>query len=132
MEEQKIDKEVFDTFFRENYCAVDYASIKNDFEEIAERGLEEMFIDNADISRITRKNFIVYMRGEIYGEFEAVIEEAFDSLNPEITDAVIDLSVSAEDVGEITTLYWNTCEELLKQFLGTLFDQKIGKMLEEC
>jgi hypothetical protein len=72
------------------------------------------------------------MRGNVYGEFEDVIEEAFDSLNPEITDAVIDLSVSAEDAGEITTLYWNTCENLLKAFLGTLYDRKISKMLEEC
>jgi hypothetical protein len=132
MEEQKIDKEVFDAFFRENYCALDYADIKSDFEEIAERGLEELFIDSADISKITKKNFIVYMRGNVYGEFEDVIEEAFDSLNPEITDVVIDLSVSSEDAGEITTLYWNTCEDLLKAFLGTLYDRKISKMLEEC
>ena len=33
--EQKIDKEVFDKFFTESYCPVEYATVKNQFEEIA-------------------------------------------------------------------------------------------------
>lgn len=32
--EQKIDKEVFDTFFRENYVPVDYATVREEFYEI--------------------------------------------------------------------------------------------------
>lgn len=131
MAEEKIDKEVFDTFFRENYCTLDYANIKNNFEAIAERGLEALFSDDADIAKITEKNFIVYMRGDTYCEFEAIVEETFDSLNPEITDAVMDLSVSLEDADEVTAIYWNTCEELLKKFLGVLFEKRIRKMLEE-
>lgn len=132
MQDGVIDREVFDTFFHENYCALDYADIKNDFEEIADRGLEELFIDSADITKITKKNFIVYMRGDVYGEFESIIEEAVDSLNPEIADAVMDLSSATDEAGEITSVYWDTCEELLKKFLKTLFDRKIQKMLEEC
>ncbi len=131
MAEEKIDKEVFDTFFKENYCTLDYASIKNDFEAIAERGVEAIFSDDADISKITGKNFIVYMRGDTYCEFEEIVEETFDSLNPEITDAVMDLSVSLEDADEVTAIYWDTCEELLKNFLGILFEKRIRKMLEE-
>ena len=33
MAENIVDKEVFDTFFRENYCEVDYNSVRSDFEE---------------------------------------------------------------------------------------------------
>ena len=35
---EKIDKEVFDKFFTENYCVVDYTTVKETFEEIAEAG----------------------------------------------------------------------------------------------
>ena len=29
--EQKIDKEVFDTFFKESYCPVEYKNVKAEF-----------------------------------------------------------------------------------------------------
>ena len=32
--EQKIDKEVFDKFFTESYCPVDYTTVKEEFEQI--------------------------------------------------------------------------------------------------
>ena len=40
MQNEKIDKEVFDTFFRENYVPVEYKNIKAEFEEIAAIGNE--------------------------------------------------------------------------------------------
>ena len=36
--EQKIDKEVFDKFFTESYCPVDYTTVKEEFEQIASVG----------------------------------------------------------------------------------------------
>ena len=35
---EKIHKEVFDKFFTENYCVVDYTTVKETFEESAEAG----------------------------------------------------------------------------------------------
>ena len=34
---EKIDKEVFDKFFTESYCEVDYATVKESFEEFLVR-----------------------------------------------------------------------------------------------
>ncbi len=125
-----IDKEVFDTFFKESYCTVEYGMVKEDFEEIASRGLEELFADETDITKLTDKNFIVYMRGDTYSEFEEIVEETFDDLNPEILDAVMDISVSMDNCDEITAVYWETKENLLKHFLKTLYAQKIKGMIE--
>ena len=125
-----IDKEVFDTFFHENYCKVDYENVKQDFEEVIRCDVEELFIDTTDFSKITKKNFIVYLRSYVYGEFEAIMEEVFDSLNSEIADAVMDVSTTMEKQDEITAVYWNTMEELLKKFLGQLFDEKIEAMIK--
>ena len=129
---QLIDKEVFDTFFRENYCEIEYENVKSDFEEIAARGLEELFTDDTDITRVNEKNFIIYLRSYTYGEFEAILEEVFDSLNPEILDAVMDISDTMEEQAEITAIYWDTCENLLKTFLKELYRTKISKMIENC
>lgn len=125
-----IDKEVFDTFFKESYCTVEYGMVKEDFEEIASRGLEELFADETDITKLTDKNFIVYMRGDTYSEFEEIVEETFDDLNPEILDAVMDISVSMDNCDEITAVYWETKETLLKHFLKTLYAQKIKGMID--
>lgn len=125
-----IDKEVFDTFFHESYCKVDYENVRTDFEEVVNGELTDLFIDTADFAKITKKNFIVYLRSYIYGEFEAITEEVFDSLNPEIVDAVMDISSTMENQDEITSIYWNTMEELLKNFLGQLFDEKIDAMIK--
>ena len=36
--EQQIDKEVFDKFFEESYCVVEYENVKEEFEEVASAG----------------------------------------------------------------------------------------------
>lgn len=130
MAENIVDKEVFDTFFKENYCEVDYKSIKNDFEEVTEGGLDWLFTDGTDYKKLTEKNFIIYLRSAAYGEFEAIVEEAFDAINPEIMDAVMDISMTTENEDEITAVYWDTCDALLKKFLKELFRTKICKMLQ--
>ena len=60
-----IDKEVFDTFFRESYCELEYAQVKTDFEEIADRGLDELFAQDTDYSKLTEKNFLRANNGRI-------------------------------------------------------------------
>lgn len=54
------------------------------------------------------------------------MEDAFEMLNPEITDAVMDISMSMEREDEITAVYWKTLEDLLKQFLKQLYAEKFA------
>lgn len=133
MAEEKaiVDEEVFRTFFRESYCTVDYAMVKEEFEEVAEGGLSALYAEDTDFSKVNEKTFIVYMRGDAYTEFETIVEETFDALNPEILDAVMDVSTTMEDCDEITEIYWETKSDLLKTFLRTLYSQKIKQMIEE-
>ena len=37
---EKIDKEVFDKFFTESYCMVDYETVKEEFEALASAGFD--------------------------------------------------------------------------------------------
>lgn len=121
--EPKIDKEVFDTFFRENYVPVDYATVREEFYEIT-ADKEEVFSEELEDKPLTEKNFILYMRSDIYCQLEGCVEDAFEMLNPEITDAVMDISMSMEREDEITAVYWKTLEDLLKQFLKQLYAEK--------
>lgn len=123
--EQKIDKEVFDTFFRENYVPVDYATVREEFYEIT-ADKEEVFSEELEDKPLTEKNFILYMRSDIYCQLEGCMEDAFEMLNPEITDAVMDISMSMEREDEITAVYWKTLEDLLKQFLKQLYAEKFA------
>ena len=59
--EQKIDKEVFDTFFRESYVPVDYATVREEFYEIT-ADKEEVFSEELEDKPLTEKNFILYAR----------------------------------------------------------------------
>ena len=110
--EQKIDKEVFDKFFTESYCPVDYTTVKEEFEQIASVG--------------NRENFILYLTSEAYCDFEAAVQEAMDDLNPEILDAVMDVTENTPDGDEITEKYWDTQRTLLKEFLEQLYDKVIS------
>jgi hypothetical protein len=126
METQKIDKEVFDKFFEESYCELDYASVKEEFEEIAAIG-NDIFTGSYEARNLNRDNFILYMTSEAYCDFEAVVQEAFDDINPEILDAVIDLSETQDDGDEVTEKYWDTQRELVHDFLLKLYDDVISK-----
>lgn len=121
----KIDKEVFDTFFHESYCPLEYKQVKNDFEQTAAAG-SDLFTEDCDLTGLTRENFILYLTNDAYCEFESIVEEAFETLNPEIVDAVMDLSLTIPNADEITQQYWSTCEELLHRFLLRLYDEKLS------
>jgi hypothetical protein len=125
------DTEVFHTFFKENYCEIEYRVVRREFLALAERGLDALFADNTDFSKITRKNFVLYLRNEMYCDFEAIVVETFDAVNSEIADAVMDVSLNLEREDEITEVYWETCDSLLKDFLAQLYDEKIAGMIAE-
>ena len=123
--EPKIDKEVFDKFFTESYCQVEYATVKEEFEEIAAAG-NDIFTGSYEARNLNRENFILYLTSEAYCDFEAVVQEAMDDLNPEILDAVMDVTESQPDGDEITEKYWETQRELLNDFLKQLYDDVIS------
>ncbi len=125
MERQMIDREVFETFFRENYVPVEYKNIKAEFEEIAAAG-NDIFTENYQARNLNRDNFILYLTNDAYCAFEAVVEEALDDLNPEIVDAVMDVTATMPNGDEITEKYWSAGEELLKEFLCQLYDETIS------
>ena len=95
---EKIRKEVFDKFFTESYCPVEYETVRREFEEIASIG-NDLFADG---------------------------QEAMDDLNPEILDAVMDVTQSQPDGDEITERYWETGRKLLREFLLQLYDEVIA------
>lgn len=63
--EQKIDKEVFDKFFTESYCPVDYTTVKEEFEQIASVG-NDIFTGSYEARNLNRENFILYLTSEAY------------------------------------------------------------------
>ena len=115
--EPKIDKEVFDKFFTESYCPVEYATVKAG---------NDIFTGSYEARNLNRENFILYLTSEAYCDFEAVVQEAMDDLNPEILDAVMDVTESQPDGDEITEKYWETQRELLNDFLKQLYDDVIS------
>lgn len=124
--ENQIDKEVFDKFFTESYCAVDYETVKEEFEAIASVG-NDIFTGSYESRNLNRENFILYLTSESYCDFEAAVQEAIDDLNPEILDAVMDVTEAQPDGDEITEKYWETQRTLLHEFLLRLYDEVISK-----
>ena len=61
--EQKIDKEVFDKFFTESYCPVDYTTVKEEFEQIASVG-NDIFTGSYEARNLNRENFILYLTSD--------------------------------------------------------------------
>lgn len=127
----EITKEVFDVFFKENYCEIDYRDVKKDFEAIADRSLEELFTDETDITKLNRKNFVIYLQSDVYCEFEDTLDEVMDAINPEVLDAVMDVSTTTSNGDEITGIYWETKDKLRKDFLGLVYDAKIAPKIAE-
>ncbi len=122
----EITKEVFEVFFKENYCEIDYRDVKKEFEAIADRSLEELFTDETDITKLNRKNFVIYLNSDVYCEFEDTLDEVMDAINPEVLDAVMDVSTTTSNGDEITEIYWETKTKLRKDFLGLVYDAKIA------
>lgn len=124
--EQQINKEVFDKFFEESYCVVEYENVKEEFEEVASAG-NDIFTGSYEARNLNRDNFILYLTSESYCDFEAIVQEAMDDLNPEILDAVMDVTEAQPDGDEITEKYWETQRELLHDFLLRLYDDVISQ-----
>ena len=101
---QKIDKEVFDKFFKESYCTVEYETVKEEFERIASIG-NDLFTGSYEARNLNRENFILYLTSDSYCDFEAAVQE---------------------DGDEITEVYWDTQRELLHDFLLRLYDEVIS------
>ena len=114
---QKIDKEVFDKFFKESYCTVEYETVKEEFERIASIG-NDLFTGSYEARNLNRENFILYLTSNSYCDFEAAVQE--------ILDAVMDVTEAQEDGDEITEVYWDTQRELLHDFLLRLYDEVIS------
>lgn len=123
--EQKIDKEVFDKFFTESYCPVEYKTVKEEFERIAGAG-NDIFTGSYEARNLNRDNFILYLTSDSYCDFEAAVQEAMDDLNPEILDAVMDVTESTPDGDVVTEKYWDILRELLHEFLLRLYDEVIS------
>lgn len=122
---ETIDKEVFEKFFTESYCPVDYQTVREEFQEIASAG-NDIFTGSYEARNLNRENFILYLTSEAYCDFEAVVQEAMDDLNPEILDAVMDVTEMQPDGDEVTEKYWETQRELLHDFLLQLYDEVIS------
>ena len=123
---EKITKEVFDKFFIESYCVVDYTTVKESFEEVASAG-NDIFTGSYEAKNLKKNNFVLYLTSDAYCDFEAIVQEAMDDLNPEILDAVMDITEMQDDGEEVTEKYWETQRELLKDFLGQLYDDVISR-----
>lgn len=123
--EQKIDKEVFDKFFTESYCPVEYKTVKEEFERISGAG-NDIFTGSYEARNLNRDNFILYLTSDSYCDFEAAVQEAMDDLNPEILDAVMDVTETTADGDSVTEKYWDTLRELLHEFLLQLYDEVIS------
>lgn len=121
---QKIDKEVFDKFFTESYCPVDYETVREEFERIAQAG-NDIFTGSYEARNLNRDNFILYLTSGSYCDFEAAVQEAMDDLNPEILDAVMDVTEAQADGDAVTEKYWDVQRELLHTFLLQLYDTVI-------
>ena len=49
---QKIEKEVFDKFFTESYCPVDYETVREEFEAVAAAGKFYFISDQRKLLRL--------------------------------------------------------------------------------
>ena len=124
---QKIDKEVFDKFFKESYCTVEYETVKEEFERIASIG-NDLFTGSYEARNLNRENFILYLTSDSYCDFEAAVQEAMDDLNPEILDAVMQFfpldSYTEKPVGLMEVVagdpavpvIWDTYREILNRY----------------
>lgn len=127
MSQNTKDKASFEKFFDENYIPVEYAMVKNDFHELAEEYGRDMFTeDYLAKGRIRKEDYILYMKNEVYCAFEEIVENAVDSLNQEIADAVLEIGNELEFDNSVTEVYFDNMENLLKRFLDCMFDEEFA------
>ena len=118
------DKASFEKFFDENYIPVEYAMVKNEFHEVAEEYGRDMFTDEyLAKGRIRIEDYILFMRNDVYCTFEEIVENAVDSLNQDIADAVSEIGNELDFDNSVTEVYFDNMEKLLKRFLDCMFDE---------
>ena len=118
------DKEYFEKFFDENYIQVEYAVVKHEFNEVAEEDGRDMFTDEyLAKGRIRKEDYILYMKNDVYCMFEEIVENAVDSLNQDIADAVSEIGNELDFDNSVTEVYFDNMEKLLKRFLDCMFDE---------
>ncbi len=122
------DKESFEAFFQEMYVPIDYKTIQKEMREAAEPGWELFTEEYQQIHHIKKENYILYLTGDAYCTFEEIIENAVDMLNPEVSDAVLEISAGIDYDSSITEIYFDTTEKLLKEMLDCLFDDVFVKL----
>lgn len=122
------DKESFEAFFQEMYVPIDYKTIQKEMREAAEPGWELFTEEYQQIHHIKKENYILYLTGDAYCTFEEIIENAVDMLNPEVSDAVLEISAGMDYDSSITEIYFDTTEKLLKEMLDCLFDDVFVKL----
>lgn len=123
----KDDKALFDEFFKENFCPLDYAQVRAELQEIVGDGYD-LLVDGKRLKDVTRKNYVIYMNSDIYCQIEECIEDAMNELSPDVADMVMDITAEFDNADEITAIYWDEKDKLMKEFLGTLFDEYVSKL----
>lgn len=88
----------------------------------------DLLVDGKTLKDVTRKNYVIYMNSDIYCQIEDLIEEAMNELNPEIEEAILDITTTTGNGDEITQMYWDTKDKLMKDFLGKLYDEYLSKL----
>ena len=119
---QKIDKEVFDKFFKESYCTVEYETVKEEFERIASIG-NDLFTGSYEARNLNRENFILYLTSDAYCAFEEIVENAVDALNQDIADVIAEIGNELSFDNSVTEIYFDNMEKLVKRFLDCLYDE---------
>lgn len=122
------DKNSFDEFFREMYVPLDYRSIREDMRAAAETGWDLFTEEYQQMHHLKKENYILYLTSDAYCNFEEIVEAAVDMLNPQVADAVMEISAGAGYDSSITELYFDTIDTTLKEMLDALFDDVLVKL----
>lgn len=122
------DKESFEEFFQQSYVPVDYQSIRSEMREAAAGGWELFTEEYRQRGVISKKNYVLYMTSDAYCTFEEIVEQAVDELNSGIADVVMEIGNEMEFDNDITEIYFDTTEKLLKEMLDALYDDVLCKL----
>ena len=121
------DKESFEEFFKEMYVPIDYKSIREEMREAAKAGWDLFTEEYQQVHHMKKENYILYLTSDAYCTFEEIIENAVDMLNPEVSDAVMEISAGVSYDSSITEIYFDTIETSLKEMLDCLYDDVFAK-----
>lgn len=121
------DKESFEEFFKEMYVPIDYKSIREEMREAASAGWDLFTEEYQQVHHMKKENYVLYLTSDAYCTFEEIIENAVDMLNPEVSDAIMEISAGVSYDSSITEIYFDTIEKSLKEMLDCLYDDVFAK-----